>query len=275
MLVSLIGLVVTAACQGIYGEVYWFPPDLLMRIINSGDGFSKARAGVFFLAAGFALTEMFENVCGNAVVGGNDLAGLFPRCLDVRRGSVRTFVAIWICQPWQLVNKAATFVSLLSSFSVSLSPIMGIVVVDFYILRKCRIQLSHLYRVKDTSYWYTRGMYGVLYQHGSVDGRQKLVNSSSRWEACRLILELWYNCITWHSLVGFFMCGSDFYLLNLVFPYPGPGQYDEVDVYWTFTAQEATKLGVVQVVEPQVLDGIVVTPDDKKTETEVIVEKSL
>lgn len=158
VLVSLIGLVVTAACQGIYGEVYWFPPDLLMRIMNSGDGFSKARAGVFFLAAGFALTEMFKNVCGNAAVGGNDVARLFPRCLDVRRRSVRTFVAIWICQPWQLVNEAATLVSLLSSFSVFLSPFMGIVVVDFYLPRKDRIQLSHLYRAKDTSYWYTRGI---------------------------------------------------------------------------------------------------------------------
>ncbi|KAH0128299.1 NCS1 nucleoside transporter family protein-like protein, partial [Aureobasidium melanogenum] len=100
VLVSLVGLVVTAACQKIYGEVYWNPPDLLMRMMDSGEGSSKARAGVFFLAAGFALTGMFENVCGNAVAGGIDLAGLFPRYLDIRRGSILTFVAIWICQPW-------------------------------------------------------------------------------------------------------------------------------------------------------------------------------
>ncbi|KAG9863455.1 NCS1 nucleoside transporter family protein-like protein, partial [Aureobasidium melanogenum] len=88
VLVSLVGLVVTAACQKIYGEVYWNPPDLLMRMMDSGEGSSKARAGVFFLAAGFALTGMFENVCGNAVAGGIDLAGLFPRYLDIRRGSI-------------------------------------------------------------------------------------------------------------------------------------------------------------------------------------------
>ena len=117
-------------------------PDLLMRMMDSGHGSSKARAGVFFLAGGFALTGMFENICvsyhchshcctllttsiqGNAVAGGIDLSGMFPRYIDIRRGSIITFIAVWIVQPWQLINKAATFVSVLSSFAVFLSPIM-------------------------------------------------------------------------------------------------------------------------------------------------------
>ncbi|THH13802.1 hypothetical protein EW146_g6456, partial [Bondarzewia mesenterica] len=78
-MVSFIGLVVTAAAQKIYGEIYWNPPDLLMRMMDSGEGSSKARAGVFFLALGFTLTSGFENICGNAVAGGVDLAGMFPR----------------------------------------------------------------------------------------------------------------------------------------------------------------------------------------------------
>lgn len=35
ILVSLGGLVTTAACQLIYGEIYWNPPDLLMVIMDS------------------------------------------------------------------------------------------------------------------------------------------------------------------------------------------------------------------------------------------------
>lgn len=157
-LVSLVGLVVTSACQKIYGEIYWNPPDLLMRMMDSGHGSSKARAGVFFLSAGFALTGMFENVCGNAVAGGIDLAGLFPKYIDIRRGAMITFIAVWIVQPWQLINKAATFVSVLSSFSVFLSPIMGVMVCDFYILRRGRIRLSHLYRTHNTDYWFWKGV---------------------------------------------------------------------------------------------------------------------
>jgi NCS1 family nucleobase:cation symporter-1 len=48
---------------------------------------------------------MFENVCGNVVAGGIDLAGLFLRYLDIRRCAILTFVAVWVYQPWQLVNE--------------------------------------------------------------------------------------------------------------------------------------------------------------------------
>lgn len=157
-LVSLIGLVVTSACQKLYGEVYWNPPDLLLRMMDDGQGSSKARAGVFFLSFGFMLTTMFENVCGNAVAGGIDLAGLFPRYIDIRRGAIITFICVWVCQPWQLVNEAATFITVLDSFSVFLAPIMGVMACDFYLLRKGNIKLSHLYRTKDTEYWYWHGV---------------------------------------------------------------------------------------------------------------------
>jgi NCS1 family nucleobase:cation symporter-1 len=77
--------VTTSACQKIYGEIYWnrkfttlsesprlhiiaalivnTAPDLLMVMMDNGQGSSKSRAGVFFLSAGFALTAMFENIC--------------------------------------------------------------------------------------------------------------------------------------------------------------------------------------------------------------------
>jgi nucleobase:cation symporter-1, NCS1 family len=56
ILVCLVGLTTTAACQRIYGAVYWNPPDLLMVMMDFGNGSAKARAGVFFLSFGFGLT---------------------------------------------------------------------------------------------------------------------------------------------------------------------------------------------------------------------------
>lgn len=158
VMVSFVGLVTTSAAQKIYGEVYWNPPDLLMVMMDSGEGSSKARAGVFFLALGFGLTAMFENICGNTVAGGIDLAGLFPHYVNIRRGAIITFVAAWIVQPWQLINRATTFISVLSSFSVFLSPIMGIMATDFYLLRKRKIRLTHLYRTTSTQYYFWHGV---------------------------------------------------------------------------------------------------------------------
>lgn len=154
VLVCFGGLVTTAACQKIYGQIWWNPPDLLMVMmdrksikflqsslnltqsalmtdayvfpnISDGQGSSAARAGVFFASLAFAFTSMFENVCSNAVAGGIDLAELFPRYIDIRRGALLTFCAAWVIQPWQLINEAATFVAVLNSFAVFLAPIIG------------------------------------------------------------------------------------------------------------------------------------------------------
>jgi nucleobase:cation symporter-1, NCS1 family len=55
VLVCLVALVTTSSCQHLYGQIYWNPPDLLMVMMDYGRGSSKSRAGVFFLALGFAL----------------------------------------------------------------------------------------------------------------------------------------------------------------------------------------------------------------------------
>lgn len=88
-------------CIETYSEVYWNPPGLLMVMVDNGNGSSKARVGFFFcffLSTGFAFTLVFENICCNTITGGIDMAGLFPRYIDICRGAIITFVAAWIVQ---------------------------------------------------------------------------------------------------------------------------------------------------------------------------------
>ncbi|KAI1415887.1 NCS1 nucleoside transporter family protein-like protein [Hypoxylon sp. FL1857] len=247
ILVCFVGLVTTSAAQKIYGEVYWNPPDLLMMMMNNGDGSSAARAGVFFLAFGFGVTSMFENICGNAVAGGIDLAGLWPHYINIRRGAMITFVAAWIVQPWQLVNRAVTFIQVLSSFSVFLSPIIGLMAADFYLLRGGKIRLSHLYSAKDSSYWYWNGVNWrapVAWICGwvpTIGGLIVTVNQDT--SAPRALYELYFMAF----FIGFFTSALIFIVLNKLFPVVGMGEYDEVDVYGTFTTKEAAKLGIIPV----------------------------
>ncbi|XXG94517.1 hypothetical protein Hte_000774 [Hypoxylon texense] len=247
ILVCVVGLVTTSAAQKIYGEVYWNPPDLLMRMMESGDGSSAARAGVFFLAFGFGLTSMFENICGNAVAGGIDLAGLWPHYINIRRGAIITFVAAWVVQPWQLVNRAVTFIQVLSSFSVFLSPMIGLMAVDFYLLRGRKIRLTHLYNSTNSSYWYWNGVNWraiVAWVCGwapTIGGLVVTVNQDTN--ASRALFELYFMAF----FIGFFTSATIFFVLNKLFPVAGMGEYDEVDVYGTFTAKEAEKLGIIPV----------------------------
>ncbi|KAI1846825.1 hypothetical protein JX266_007046 [Neoarthrinium moseri] len=245
VLVCFVGLVTTSASQKIYGEVIWNPPDLLLRMMENGEGTSAARAGVFFLAFGFALTNVFENICGNAVAGGIDLAGLWPHYINIRRGAIITFIAAWVVQPWQLVNRAVTFILVLSSFSVFLAPIIGMMATDFYVLRRRRIQLSHLYRIHNTSYWYCRGvnwraipawLCGWAPTIGGL-----VVSVRGDIDPPRALQELYFMAF----FIGFSISAVIFYVLNLLFPPGGLGDYETTDVYGTFTAREAEKLGVI------------------------------
>jgi len=61
-LVSLIGLTTTAACQKIFGTVFWNQPDLFMAIVDGGKGSSGSRVAVFSLSLGFGLS-----VCGYSI----------------------------------------------------------------------------------------------------------------------------------------------------------------------------------------------------------------
>jgi len=68
-----------------------------------------------------------------------------------------TVTFVWVCQPWQLVNRASTFLSVISSFSIFLAPIMGVMVADFYFVRKMRLKLSELYKPHG-DFWYSGGV---------------------------------------------------------------------------------------------------------------------
>ncbi|GKT54032.1 NCS1 nucleoside transporter family protein [Colletotrichum tofieldiae] len=244
VLVCLGGLVTTAACQKIYGQIWWNPPDLLMVMMDHGEGSSASRAAVFFLALAFAFTSMFENVCSNAVAGGIDLAGLFPRYIDIRRGALITFFAAWIIQPWQLINQAATFVAVLNSFAVFLAPIMGVMVCDFFILRHRKVKLSHLFHPEGSDYWYWHGInWRVIpcWIAGWAPTIGGLVVSARKDNnAPDAIYELYYIAF----FIGFLISFVLFYIANSAFPTAHLGGIDEEDKYGTFTASEATKLGV-------------------------------
>ncbi|KAI0155974.1 permease for cytosine/purines, uracil, thiamine, allantoin-domain-containing protein [Pestalotiopsis sp. NC0098] len=252
VLVSLGGLITTAAAQKIYGDVYWNPPDLLMVMMDHGKGSSAARAGVFFASLAFAFASMFENVCSNSVAGGIDLSGLFPKYINIRRGSLITFFAAWIIQPWQLVNKAATFVSVLNSFSVFLAPIMGVMVCDYFLLRGQKVRFSSLFYPEKSQYWFWHGVNPRVlpcWIAGWAPTLGGLVATAGGVSSPRGVYELYYMAF----FIGFFISFTSFYLVNLAFPPQHLGEFDEVDHWGTFTVREAEKLGIVP--EGQDIEG--------------------
>lgn len=195
--------------------------------------------------ARWTVTHRRQNVCGNAVAGGIDLAGLFPRYITIRRGAIITFLATWIIQPWQLINRAVTFVTVLSSFSVFLAPLIGVMTCDYFLIRRQKIRLNHLYRPQDSHYWFSHGFnWRVIpcWVAGWAPTIGGLIVSAGGMEtAPKALYQLFYTAF----FTGFGISFALFYATSLVFPVNGAGEYDEYDDWATFTPKEAARLRIV------------------------------
>ena len=170
---------------------------------------------------------------------------MFPRYIDIRRGAIITFTAAWIIQPWQLINKAATFVTVLSSFSVFLAPLMGVMVADYFFIRHQRVRLSHLYHPDGSDYWFTYGFNlrvipcWIAGWAPTIGGL--IVSAGGMTGAPDALFELYYTAF----FTGFSISFTAFYVMNYFFPIKGAGEYDEYDNWATFTTKEAARIGVI------------------------------
>ncbi|RVX68013.1 hypothetical protein B0A52_08424 [Exophiala mesophila] len=154
---SFIGIIVSSSSMVIYGTAIWNPLDLLSQFLldnaNSGE-----RFGVFVIASAFVLAQLGTNIAANSVSAGTDLTALFPRFLNIRRGGyICALVGFCMC-PWNLLSSSNNFTTYLSAYSVFLSSIAGVLICDYYFVRKGYLVLKDLYSArKDGPYYFFHG----------------------------------------------------------------------------------------------------------------------
>lgn len=155
---SIIGILVVAATQNRLGDQYWFLPSLLARVVTMNPT-AGARAGVFFSGLALTFAQLGSNVLGNALAGGIDLAAVFPKYLNIRRGAYITAIISPIVNPWRMVSTASVFIAVMSGYGVFLAPMTGMMVASYYIVHRQKLDVDDLYRGDSSSkYWYTMGV---------------------------------------------------------------------------------------------------------------------
>ncbi|KAK0482212.1 permease for cytosine/purines, uracil, thiamine, allantoin-domain-containing protein [Armillaria novae-zelandiae] len=157
-LVSFIGIVVSSSSQTIFGETIWSPIDLLGRFLDDAPS-GGTRFGVWFISASFIIAQVGTNISANSISAGCDLTALFPRYINIRRGGYVAAI-VGICMlPWNLLKDSNSFTSYLSAYSVFLSSIAGVMITEYYVVRKGHYRVSDLYHSgKDGWYYYTFGI---------------------------------------------------------------------------------------------------------------------
>jgi NCS1 family nucleobase:cation symporter-1 len=155
---ALCGLIITSATAQIYGQYFWNPFELLLHI-QTISLTPAARAGTFFSGLAFLASQLALCIVLNGISTGMDMAALCPRWINIRRGCyILTIIAVAVC-PWNYVNSATVFITVLSGWSVFLSGMTGILVGDYFLVRKGELRVGDLYLgSRESAYWYTLGV---------------------------------------------------------------------------------------------------------------------
>ncbi len=158
---SAMGVVITSASSailvGVPIEELWKPEVILMHLTSAAPppGLTEpllasgaARALVAVLAlAGIGLATVSVNIAANVVSPANDFANLAPRLISFKTGGLITGVAGILLMPWKLLASAGAYIfTWLIGYSALLGPIAGIMIVDYWILRKRELDVPDLYR---------------------------------------------------------------------------------------------------------------------------------
>jgi NCS1 family nucleobase:cation symporter-1 len=195
-LYSFIGVAVTSASVVIFGQAIWDPVVLLGRF---------HRPVVAFIALiALLIATLNTNVAANVVSPSNDFSNLNPRRISFRTGGIITGVIGILMMPWKLLGDFSDYIfGWLLGYSGLLGPIAGIMIADYFLLRKCELDVDALYQ-SDGKYSYTRGVNWnaiVALAAGIAVALIGLVVPSLRW----LYDYAWF--------VGFFVAGALYLVL--------------------------------------------------------------
>ena len=137
-LYSFIGVAVTSATTIIYGQTIWDPVDVLRRFTNP----------VVLVVAMVALciATLATNIAANVVSPANDFAQLAPRRITFRLGGLITGLVGIIMMPWKLLADPTGYIfTWLVGYSALLGPIGGIMIADYFVIRKKELNVAALY----------------------------------------------------------------------------------------------------------------------------------
>ena len=148
-LYSFIGVAVTSATVVVFGAAIWDPVVVLSRL---GNPIAVVVAMIALLIA-----TLNVNVAANVVSPANDFSNLYPRRISFKMGGVITCVLGIAMQPWKLMSNYGSYiVGWLVGYSSFLGPIAGVMIADYYVVRKKIILTEDLYD-RHTFYEFTGG----------------------------------------------------------------------------------------------------------------------
>ncbi|WP_366180662.1 NCS1 family nucleobase:cation symporter-1 [Actinomyces timonensis] len=135
---SVVSVLVTAGSYQIYGEYIYDPVDLVAKIDHP--------IAIVLGAITFTVATLGINVVANFVSPAYDLANAWPAKIDFKRGGFIAACIALVITPWNLYNNPVVINVFLAALGAVLGPLFGIIIADYYMLRKGQVQVSELFK---------------------------------------------------------------------------------------------------------------------------------
>jgi NCS1 family nucleobase:cation symporter-1 len=135
---AAMGVMITSATAIIYGVAIWDPVQLVGRFTSP---LVVAIAMFTVVVATVAV-----NIAANVVSPANDFANAFPRLIGFKTGGLITGVLGILIQPWKLLADPSGYIyAWLLGYSGGLGSIAGVLIADYWIVRRRTLRLEDLY----------------------------------------------------------------------------------------------------------------------------------
>lgn len=148
-LFAFMGVLITSASAIIYGAEIWDPVVLV----------GKFTSPLVVAVAMFTIVvaTLSVNIAANVVSPANDFANAFPRHISFRTGGLITGIIGILMQPWKLLADPSGYIfQWLLGYSGGLGTIAGVLIADYFIVKKRTLVLADLYK-SEGAYRYNGG----------------------------------------------------------------------------------------------------------------------
>lgn len=137
LIFGLVAVILTGGQLSIDGTLIQSPSDVVQKIPNT---FLLVLASLSLLILTIAV-----NLMANFVAPSFALANLLPKHLDFRRAAVVSAIIGFAILPWNLYNSPIVIVYFLGGLGAFLGPLFGIVMADYWLIRKQQVDVPALY----------------------------------------------------------------------------------------------------------------------------------
>ena len=157
---AAMGILITSAAVVVFpqakGDELWDPVKLVGQ-------FSQPLIVAISMFT-IVVATLSVNIAANVVSPANDFANAFPKFISFRTGGLITGIIGILMQPWKLLADPSGYIfSWLLGYSGGLGSIAGVLIADYWIVRRKNLNLGDLYRARGTySGWNWRAVAATL-----------------------------------------------------------------------------------------------------------------